>query len=93
MLGRLFALKSCPWPAQLRGNFQAFLTGGVAALAFGYYQLHQDVWRAADAVESRLEVVGRESVSTHAALQTRVNALEDGIKRLKATPEPVSKGQ
>ena len=38
---------------QMRQHLQSFLTGSVAALAFGYYQVHQDVNRAADAVQQR----------------------------------------
>lgn len=36
--------------AQLRNHLQSFLTGGVTALCFGYYRLHQDVYHAAEAV-------------------------------------------
>ena len=38
---------------QMRQHLQSFLTGSVAALAFGYYRVHQDVWYAAEAVEQR----------------------------------------
>lgn len=69
---------------QLRHHFQSFLTGGVAALAFGYYRVHQDVWRAAEAVDVRLDALGRETVSSHATLQARVKALEQEVARLKA---------
>ena len=38
---------------QMRHHLQSFLTGSVAALAFGYYRVHQDVWYAAEAVRQR----------------------------------------
>ena len=38
---------------QMRQHLQSFLTGSVAALAFGYYRVHQDVWYAAEAVQQR----------------------------------------
>ena len=38
---------------QMRQHLQSFLTGSVAALAFGYYRVHQDVWYAAEAVRQR----------------------------------------
>ena len=71
-------------PSQLRGNLQAFLTGGVTALAFGYFRLHQDVYRASDAVAVRLQALGEESTTTHKALQARVDTLEDELKKLKS---------
>lgn len=71
--------------AQLRHHLQSFLAGGVAALAFGYYRVHQDVWRAAEAVDSRLDSLGRETVGSHAALQARVVALETEVQRLRST--------
>ena len=33
----------------LRHHFQSFLVGGVTALSFGYYVVHQDVWKASGA--------------------------------------------
>lgn len=73
--------------SQIRGHFQAFLTGGVSALAFGYYTLHQDIWRAAEAVDDRLQRLGKETVATQAALQARVDTLENEVKRLSAAPK------
>jgi len=70
--------------AAIRHHFQSFLTGGVAALGFGYYKLHQEVWRAAAVVDGRLDALGRETVSSQAALQARVAALEKELTRLKA---------
>jgi hypothetical protein len=72
---------------QLRHHFQSFLTGGVAALAFGYYRVHQDVWRAAEAVDARIDALGQETVSSTTALQERVKALEHEVARLKAVGE------
>lgn len=69
---------------QLRYHFQSFLTGGVAALGFGYYRVHQDVWLAAEAVEARIDALGRETVASNTALQERVKALEHEVARLKA---------
>ncbi|KAL3905863.1 MAG: hypothetical protein SGPRY_010761 [Prymnesium sp.] len=73
--------------AALRGNLQAFLAGSVSTLAFGYYRLHQDVWRAAEQVDERIKAVGEEAVATHVALQARVDALEDELKKLRAAPK------
>eukprot|EP00316_Scyphosphaera_apsteinii_P014289 CAMPEP_0119312496 /NCGR_PEP_ID=MMETSP1333-20130426/26674_1 /TAXON_ID=418940 /ORGANISM="Scyphosphaera apsteinii, Strain RCC1455" /LENGTH=62 /DNA_ID=CAMNT_0007317125 /DNA_START=93 /DNA_END=281 /DNA_ORIENTATION=+ len=57
----------------------------MAALAFGYYRVHQDVWQAAEAIDSRLDALGRETITSHASLQARVNELEKELVRLKAT--------
>lgn len=73
---RLFA-------AQIRHNLQAFLAGGTAALAFGFYQVDKDVWKAAELVDARLDSVSREAVSAQAALQERVVALEGELTKLK----------
>ena len=68
---------------QLRQQLQAFTLGGISALSFGYYQVHQDVWRAAEAVDSRLDTLGKEAVGGQATLQKRVGALEGEIAKLK----------
>ena len=73
-----------PPPPQLRQNFQSFLTGGVVALAFGYYRVHQDIYVAAGAVDARIEALGSETVSSVAAMQKRVKALEQEVAALKA---------
>ncbi|KAL1522765.1 hypothetical protein AB1Y20_017737 [Prymnesium parvum] len=73
--------------AALRGHMQAFLSGSVAALAFGYYRVHQDIWRAADEVDSRIQALGQEAVASQAALQARVSALEDELKVASAAPK------
>ena len=62
---------------------QSFLLGGVTALGIGYYRIHQDVWQAAEAVDSRLDTLGKEAVSTSATLKKRVGALEGEISKLK----------
>ena len=62
----------------------------MTALAFGYYNLHRDVWQAAGEVDVRLKDLGQESVATHAALQARVSALEDELKKLSAAGKPPS---
>ena len=67
----------------LRHHFQSFLVGGVTALSFGYYVVHQDVWKASERVEDRVAALGRETVSANAALQQRVQALEDELRRMK----------
>jgi BMFP domain-containing protein YqiC len=69
--------------AQIRHHLQSFLAGGVAALSFGYYRLHQDVWQAASAVDSRLDLLGRETVTSQVALQARVDSLEAQVTKLK----------
>ena len=61
----------------------SFLAGGVSALAFGYYTVHQDVWKAAELVDDRLSSVARETVSAQEALQARVLALEGEVSKLK----------
>jgi hypothetical protein len=68
--------------AQIRDNLKSFLLGGVTALAAGYYRVHQDVWTTAEAVDGRLDSLGREVVSSQTALQKRVAALEGEIKKL-----------
>ena len=70
--------------AQIRNHFQSFLTGGIVALSFGYYRMHQDIWRAAEAVDTRLDHLGRESIGAQATLQARMTALEAEVARLKA---------
>ena len=45
--------------------------------------MHQDVWEAAEAVDSRLDRLGRETVSSQAKLQARVVALEGEVSKLK----------
>ena len=72
-----------PCASQIRHHLQSFLAGGVAALSFGYYRVHQDVWEAAEAVDSRLDRLGRETVSSQAKLQARVVALEGEVSKLK----------
>ena len=68
---------------QLRHNLQAFLTGGVTALGFGYFKLHQDIWQAAESVDGRISALGSETVASQSALFARVTALEDELLRLK----------
>lgn len=68
---------------QVRHHLTSFLAGGVAALSFGYYRLHQDVWQAAGAVDSRLHDLGSESVSSQQALVARVAALEGEVSKIK----------
>ena len=70
---------------QIRQHFQSFLAGGLAALSFGYYRLHQDVWQAAQAVDTRIDALGRETVGSHATLNARISALENELVTLKAT--------
>lgn len=70
--------------AQIRNHLQSFLLGGVAALSFGYYRLHQDVYMAAEAVESRLGTLGKETVRSQATLQARLDALEGEVSKLKS---------
>lgn len=68
---------------QIRQHMLSFFAGGVSALSFGYYQLHQDVWRAADLVDSHLGSLGRETVSSQTVLLKRVGALEAETKSLR----------
>ena len=77
--------------AQIRHNMQSFLAGSVAALAFGYYRLHQDVWQAAGEVTGNLNSMGSETVTSHAALQARVIALEADLAKLRAKVEAKAK--
>jgi hypothetical protein len=72
-----------PVDSQIRHHLQSFLAGGVAALSFGYYRVHQDLWLSAEAVDSRLERLGREVVSSQATLQARIVALEGEVSMLK----------
>ena len=72
-----------PACAQIRHHFQFFLLGGVTALGAGYYRVHQDVWSAAEAVDSRLDTLGKSAVSGQSALQKRVVALEGEVAKLK----------
>ena len=74
---------SPPW-MQVRNHLQSFLAGAVAALSFGYYRVHQDVWRAAEAVDGRLGALATEVSSSHAVLQTRIDELEVELHRQKA---------
>ena len=69
---------------------QAFLVGGITALAFGYYRVHQDVWSSAALVEKRIHELGHETVATQTAFEARVAALEKELSRLKATRGPGS---
>ncbi len=69
--------------AALRHNLQSFLLGGVTALSFGIYKINQDVWTAAEAVDSRLATLGKESVSSQDKLLARVTALEGEVSKLK----------
>ena len=61
---------------------QSFLLGAVTAFGFGFYRIHQDVWTAAEAVDSRLSMLGSETVGSQKKLQARVGALEDEIAKL-----------
>ena len=72
---------------QIRHSLSSFLAGGVSALAFGYYTVHQDVWKAAELVDSRLGSVARETVSAQETLQARVLALEGEVSKLKGKIE------
>ena len=72
-----------PACAQIRHHFQFFLLGGVTALGAGYYRVHQDVWSAAEAVDSRLDTLGKSAVSGQSALQKQVVALEGEVAKLK----------
>ena len=55
----------------------------MVALYFGFYRVHQDVWITAEAVDGRLEKLGRETVSSQATLQARVVSLESEVTKLK----------
>ena len=83
-------LRPLPRPRQIRDHLKSFLTGTVAALAFGYYNLHQDVHRAADGVSGRIDSLGQETVGANAALAKRVAALEAEVLRLKAAAAAAS---
>ena len=72
---------------QIRHSLSSFLAGGASALAFGYYTVHQDVWKAAELVDDRLGSVARETVSGQQALQARVLALEGEVSKLKGAIE------
>lgn len=72
-------------PSQIRHHLQAFLSGGVAALSFGYYQVHQDVWKTASVVDSRLAALSSELVGSQAILKGRIVALEGEIAMLKGS--------
>ena len=52
-------------------------------MSFGYYRVHQDLWQAAEAVDSRLENLGRDAVSSQSTLLKRVGTLEDDVAKLK----------
>ena len=77
--------------AAIRQHMQSFLLGGVTSLGFGYYFIHQDVWSAAEAVDSRLASLGGDMVAGHKALQKRVGALEGEITKLKGELAAVQK--
>lgn len=81
-----------PLASQLRHNLQAFLAGGVAALSFGYYRVHKDVWTAAEAVDSRLAKLGNAATSSQKALQARVDALENQVTKLSLELERAKEG-
>ena len=68
---------------QLRDHVRAFLAGSVAALSFGYYRVHQDLWQTAELVGGRLESLNRETVSSQETLQARVVTLEAEVTKLK----------
>ena len=69
--------------AALRQHFQSLLVGGVTALSFSLYLVQRDVWLASERVEGRVQELGRETVSANAALQQRVQALEDELRKMK----------
>ena len=69
--------------AAIRHNLQAFLLGGVTAFGYGYYHINNNVWNAAEAVDSRLTKLGEEAVSSQKAVLKRVEALEDEVSKLK----------
>lgn len=69
--------------AQVRQQLQAFTLGGITALYFGYVRVSHDVWSAAEAVDSRLDTLGKETVGGQASLQKRVGSLEGEIAKLK----------
>lgn len=77
-------IPTCARAPQIRQHFQSFLAGGIVALSAGYYKLHQDIWHAAEAVDTRLDHLGRESIGAHSALQARVSSLETEVASLKA---------
>ena len=69
----------------LTGHFTATVwqLRGVTALSLGLYKINGDVWAAAEAVDSRLAMLGQEAVGSQAALQKRVGALEGEVSKLK----------
>ena len=69
--------------AQIRHNLQSFLLGGVTALSVGYYRVHQDIWTAAEAVDTRLNEIGTATVSTQNSVLKRIGALEGEVAMLK----------
>jgi len=65
----------------------SFLSGVAVASGFGYFQLHQDIYKTSSILESSVESVASDLFGKNQLLESRIEALEAILKQAPSQQE------